>query len=350
MYKTVSERFSRKVTFVSFILSIFVMYIHANKLVFSDAGAQFAPVMVLNKLSAETFGRIGVPFFFLQSGYWMFQFDIFEPKSQVLKRKLKKKVFTLGIPFLLWNTLGLLFFLVVTRLPVLSSMIHEGRVVPFTLRNVLGGIFLHQYNLVFWFMQDLNVLAALSPVWLRLLRNRLLTDIAIGGLLVLVMLGINSPIFQSSSLLLFLAGGALSTYHRAYWETISADSRFIGFHLILFLILAAVKWLEIPYLSTLAVIISPILFWKCCDWLGKTGIYDREPCWFCRQSFFIYAAHDFPVEAMSTLLLKVSHHWAWLAIGYAATPLIVLAGIYVCARLLSQKLPKVYRLLCGSRG
>lgn len=209
MYKTVSERFSRKVTFVSFILSIFVMYIHANKLVFSDAGAQFAPVMVLNKLSAETFGRIGVPFFFLQSGYWMFQFDIFEPKSQVLKRKLKKKVFTLGIPFLLWNTLGLLFFLVVTRLPVLSSMIHEGRVVPFTLRNVLGGIFLHQYNLVFWFMQDLIVLTALSPVWLRLLRNRLLTDIAIGGLLVLVMLGINSPIFQSSSLLLFLAGGGV---------------------------------------------------------------------------------------------------------------------------------------------
>lgn len=169
----ISGRFSRKVTIVSFILSIFVMYIHANKL--SSIGAQGTPVYVLNKILAGTFGQVGVPFFFLQSGYWMFRFDIFEEKSGILKRKLKKKVYSLGVPFLLWNTFGLLFFLIATRLPVISSMINGGQVVPITLRNIFGGIFLHQYYIVFWFMQDLIVVTALTPVLIRLLRNRYLT-------------------------------------------------------------------------------------------------------------------------------------------------------------------------------
>ena len=99
-------RFSRKVTIVSFLLSVFVMYIHANKLVYTSADIQGSSVVVLDKLIAGTIGRVGVPFFFLQSGYWMFRFDIFGAKSDTLFRKLKKKLYSLGVPFLLWNTFG----------------------------------------------------------------------------------------------------------------------------------------------------------------------------------------------------------------------------------------------------
>ena len=133
MSGSISTRFSRKVTIVSFILSIGVMYIHAKNLAYYDFGdALGTPIYVLNQIFSETFGRVAVPFFFLQSGYWMFRYDIFERKSDVLIRKLKKKVVSLGIPYVLWNTFGFLVFVILTRLPGMPFRVNEGQSVEIT--------------------------------------------------------------------------------------------------------------------------------------------------------------------------------------------------------------------------
>ena len=117
MSGNISTRFSRKVTIVSLILSIAVMYIHAKNLAYYDFGdALGTPIYVLNQIFSETFGRVAVPFFFLQSGYWLFRYDIYEKNSGNLKRKLKKKVKSLVIPYLLWNTLGLLYYVIVSHI------------------------------------------------------------------------------------------------------------------------------------------------------------------------------------------------------------------------------------------
>lgn len=65
MPQTTSLRFSRKVTIASFMLAIFVMYIHAKNLVYYDFGdIMGTPIYYLNQIFSETLGRIGVPFFF----------------------------------------------------------------------------------------------------------------------------------------------------------------------------------------------------------------------------------------------------------------------------------------------
>ena len=345
----ISSRFSRKVIRVSFILAVCVMYIHADKLVKYFVDLQSGIPYVLYKVLAGTFGTVGVPFFFLQSGYWMFRFSIFEEKSDRLKSKLKKKVYSIGIPFLLWNSLGLLFFLIVTRIPGIACMINDGQVVPITIKNIFEGIFLHKFYIVFWFMQDLIVMTIFSPVLIRLLRNRYLIYVTIIVLLVLSVLGINSPVCQTTSLLFFTIGGILSVYHRDFWETFNGNHYETIIYLALFLVCAVIRWFSLPVLSTISLVVSPILFWKSCDWLTLINVFDHEPMWFCKQSFFIYAAHDFLVESMSAVLSKVSNHMAWVSICYIVTPLIVLIFLYIVARLLSQRLPKVYQLLCGGR-
>lgn len=71
----ITTQFSHKVTIVSFILAVFVMYIHAkNTAYYSFEGVDATPIYTLNQILSETFGRIGVPFFFIQSGFWMFRF------------------------------------------------------------------------------------------------------------------------------------------------------------------------------------------------------------------------------------------------------------------------------------
>lgn len=350
MNKDISLRFSRKVIIVSFILAVFVMYIHAKNLAYYDFGdAHGTLIHVLNQIMSETFGRVAVPFFFLQSGYWMFRYDIHEKKSGILKRKLKKKVISLGIPYLVWNILGLLFFLIVTRIPGMPFKIYGGQVVGMTWSNILKGIFLHEFYFPFWFMEELIVLTAFSPILAILLRNRHMSYVAIIILLVLSMLGLNTPFCQTNSALLFALGGTLSVYHRGYWENPNHNNFETAFYIVLFFICAAIKWLSIPFSYTIYIVVAPILFWKSCELLGQMNVFDHEPLWFCKQSFFIYSAHIFPVEGLSSILSKVSSNMAWISFSYMVNPLIVLAFLYVVARILAQKFPKVYGVLCGNR-
>lgn len=350
MSKEISTRFSRKVTIVSFILAVFVMYIHAKNFAYYDFGDAHGTLLyALHKIMSGIFGTVGVPFFFLQSGYWMFRYDIFETKSVVLKRKLKKKVTSLGIPYLLWNTFGLMFFLIASRIPGMPFGIYGDQVVGITWSNIFEGIFLHKFYLTFWFMHDLIVLTIFSPVLMVLLRNEYVTYVAIAILFILSMLGINTPVCQTSSILLFMMGGALSVYHREYWEKTNRNHFETACYIALFLIGAVVKWISIPYLSTFFTVISPILFWKSCELLGQMKVFDHEPLWFCKQSFFVYCAHYFPVEALNRILSKVSGNMAWASFSYIVNPLMVLALLYVAARILVQWLPKVYGLLCGNR-
>ena len=350
MSGNISTRFSRKVTIVSFILAVFVMYIHAKNLAYYDFGdAHGTLIYVLNQIFSETFGRVGVPFFFLQSGYWMFRYDIFDTQSGVLKRKLKKKVRSLGVPYLLWNTFGLLFFLIVPRLLGMIFGIYGDQVIGITWSNIFEGIFLHKFYLPYWFMADLIVLTVLSPVLVVLLRNKYVTYVTIAILLILSMLEINISVCQTSSILLFLMGGALSVYHREYWENPNRNHFETACYIALFIIGAAIRWLSIPYLSTVFVALSPIFFWKSCELLGEMKAFDHEPLWFCKQSFFIYSAHIIPVQALSSLFSRVSSNMAWVSFSYVVNPLIVLLLLYVAARILAQWLPKVYGLLCGNR-
>ena len=279
----------------------------------------------------------------------MFRYDIFETKSDILKRKLKKKVVSLGIPYLIWNTLGLLFFIILTHLPGMPFSIYGGQVVGITFNNIFGGVFLHKFYFPFWFMQDLIVLTVFSPVLVMVLRNKYTTYVAIAVLLILSLLGINTPVCQTNSILLFTLGGALSVYHREYWENPNGSHFETACYIALFFGGAVIRWLAIPYLSTIILVLSPILFWKSCELLGQMHVFDHEPLWFCKQSFFIYSVHIFLVEGLSSILSRVSSNMIWVSFSYMINPMVALAFLYVAARILAQRFPKVYGLLCGNR-
>ena len=65
-----TDYFSKKATIVSFIMSIFVIYIHANNLSYYGivANGRTIPNIVVN-LWGGVIGGIAVPFFFIMSAY-----------------------------------------------------------------------------------------------------------------------------------------------------------------------------------------------------------------------------------------------------------------------------------------
>lgn len=350
MSQAVSDRFSRKVTIVSFILAIFVMYIHAKNLVYYDFGdITGTPIYYLNQIFSEIFGRVGVPFFFLMSGYWMFRVDIRQFRETMLLRKVKKKIFSLVVPYLIWNTLGFIFFFTITHIPVLSATVNGGEVVQMTFENVWKGIFLHKYYYSFWFMQDLIVLTVIFPIILLLLRNRWTSYAAFIGLIVLSFLNIDLRVCETTSLILYLLGGILAVYHRDFWEQANRKKYETLLWTLLFLLGTAARLLNLRYMWTIALVTAPIFFRKALDFLDVFTVYDREPSWFCKQSFFIYASHIFPVDAVNGLLSRINQAMAWASITYIINPPLVLLLIYITARVMNRICPQMYRILCGGR-
>lgn len=88
---------------------------------------------------------------------------------------------------------------------------------------------------------------------------------------------------------------------------------------------------------------------KGCDLLRMTHIFEHEPWWFCKQSFFIYSAHFFLVEGLCSILARVSSSMLWVSLSYMINPIISLALLYIASKVLTQRFPKLYGLLCGNR-
>ena len=346
----ITTQFSHKVTIVSFILAVFVMYIHAkNTAYYSFQGVDATPIYTLNQILSETFGRIGVPFFFIQSGYWMFRFDIQQADIEDWKQKLKKKIKTLIVPYLLWNAYSIVVFMILANLPGRPFYKEDVQVANLSLQRLYEGLILNRYNLPYWFMRDLIIITFLSPLLSFFLKKKIVAAITWIILMILTTLNLNIPFLQTSSLMLFTMGGILSVYFKEFWETQNSDMKCIVIYSVLFILLCVCKWIDIPYISTLYVIAAPILFWKICDVLVIFHLLDHEPVWFMKQSFFIYSAHRFVVEGYSSICARMNQSMLWICITYVLNPLISLLILYVLAWVLYSRLPGFYNLICGNR-
>lgn len=142
----------------------------------------------------------------------------------------------------------------------------------------------------------------------------------------------------------------MSVYHREYWEKFDGNYFKTAVYIALFIVCAAIMWISLSVLATVALVLSPILIWKSFDLLTLFKVFDYEPQWFIKQSFFIYAAHDFDVETLSTVLLRISDNMVWVSLCYILNPLTVLVFLYVAATFMHKKTPKLYRIISGNRG
>lgn len=219
----------------------------------------------------------------------------------------------------------------------------------FSLQTLYEGLVLSEYNYPYWFMRDLIMITVLSPILALFLRKKIVAGITWIILLILTLLNMNVPFFQTSSLLLFFMGGILSVYFREFWETQNYDIKQIAIYSVLFILLVVCKWIDIPNLSTLYVIAAPILFWKICDVLQMFHMFDHVLPWFMKQSFFIYSAHVFLVEGLSSIFARINQSMLWICVTYVLNPMITLLILYLVAHFLYSKLPAFYNMICGNR-
>jgi len=218
-----NDYLSYKIRFISFLLMIMVVFLHAADIIISIGDQS---VLVDNKWNfyiqsfiSQGITRCAVPLFFLISSYLFFL------KTEPFLNKLRKRVKTLLIPYLLWSFWGILFYFVLQLIPYSKPFFVNHIIKDYSFTELLATWLLHPIPYQLWFIRDLMLLVLLSPllrymiripyisfilffaVWLSdfdliVVGNESLLFFFTGGFLSVQKVKLSNPFFTKNSLLL----------------------------------------------------------------------------------------------------------------------------------------------------
>ena len=343
--------FWRKKAIVSYMLAIFVFFIHMpcfGQYCFDESLISCICYQIGQYLKNSA--CFAVPLFFIISGALFFRnYD-----NSKYFDKLKKRMNSLAIPYLVWNTVWMLFA-IVTSLFFAHYFIARQPFDP-RLSNVIKAIFLHTQNGPFWFVEDLLIFVVLSPVFYVLLRT-----LYPGGVFLLIFLYYFDVLpdwilFDSSSCIYYAIGAVVGMYYpnlmNRLWskkESIVAMATFMLTTVMLHLMQIGMIEFEGKFFDTVMLImrlVAAFSFWIMSD-LFMSSIPDRE---YFNYSFWVYAMH-INVGAIVSKLVYIALPKASILsiVNFIVTIPLTLLIINTIAKIIQINVPKLYTALSGGR-
>ena len=160
--------FWKKKEVISFWLSILVFFIHSYfaQTVVSDSLISLVNHKVSYFLS-RSITQFAVPMFFMMSGISFFK----DYNNNKYLSKIRSRLFTLVIPYLLWNTIWMLWE-IFTSYSFLSRFSEDSVTFALTPANILKGIFFYGCNVPFWFVFDLIIFSLAAPLVFVIIKNK----------------------------------------------------------------------------------------------------------------------------------------------------------------------------------
>lgn len=352
-----TQYLSDKLRVLSLISIIFVLYIHSRFQPNEIMGMVYYDKIQL--FTSEMIGRCAVPLFYLISGYLFFMKVPDGVKS--IGRKIRKRIKSLLIPYFIGCLFFVIFYSFVALLPWTSNLINSSSSIiplfqkPYSI--ILISIFYDGgtgYPCAFqlWFLRDLILIVATSPLWYICLRYLKWAFVAV--VFVLTYFDVSHVPFLS--LFWFVLGGQLT---KAKIE-MGGDGRtkVAIFGLCLFLIISIIQ-LFFPDIIDWGLLRIPIILLGI---IGAWGLYDvvfgrdfslSRHQWFataCQFTFFIYLFHEPTLNIVRKLIVVVlgKNELGYLT-SYLISPWIFTVCAVFAGLLFRKYLPRVYDVCTGGR-
>jgi surface polysaccharide O-acyltransferase-like enzyme len=358
---------STQINLLRFPLIAGVVLVHAHSLVGLSDGAvsatsqypvaQFSELLVVHVLGQST-----APMFFLFAGYLLYRSA---PLTRTLwLSKLKHRFTTLGLPYLCWNGAVFLLFCIAQSVPRLQPFFTRA---DFDIRSIdwwqradlLLGITRFPIVYPLWFLRDLLLLAAVSPlIWLMMKYLRI-PALALFCLLWTGLWG-GVPWSQAMALFFFSIGIALGQD--------SGERVRIPSHAIFVIMLVVLAFIEavmgrefssdshrfsvsVTLLHKTATLVGICAGWRLAIWLQKIPSVLGALLFLQEYAFFTFAAHEPLLTVLRKLGFRILGHDSsakLLAIYFGSVGLTLL--LCVCTGILVHRLmPSVYGVLTGGR-
>lgn len=301
-------------------------------------------------------GRCAVPLFYLISGYLFFMKVPDGVKS--IGRKIRKRIKSLLIPYFIGCAFFVIFYSFVALLPWTSNFINSSSSImplfqkPYSI--ILISIFYDGgtgYPCAFqlWFLRDLILIVATSPLWYLLLKH-------LRWILVVTCFGftyLHIQFIPFFALFWFLFGGQFVQVKNKY-----GGASLTEFTIVVFLFLSVVQ-LFMPDMIDWELVKIPIII---LGLISIWGIYDMvlgkdfklsEHRWLataCQFTFFIYLFHEPTLNIVRKLIVVVlgKNELGYLA-SYLISPWIFTVCAVFAGLLFRKYLPKVYNICTGGR-
>ena len=361
-----------------FPLAIVVVIVH----VFSNVGLELsAPYcsyenyrffMGLNTFISSFLRGISVPIYFFISGYVFFvdaNFDL-----TVYKRKIKNRLRTLLVPYIVWNTLAILL-VVVKQLPIFSFFLSSNDIgLSLNLKNILSCywhyngllsaplsevhlIEVQQFpiNTALWFLRDLMLIVILTPVMYSLVRRFKMVYM---GTVVLIysFAQIYCPEYgMISTALMFFSWGA----YMSIWgiDIIEAFKPLFIPSLLLYFangVLYGITYNLYPdvasWFKLFNTFVGLILLFNIAAFLLRKNLCKVHP-FLASSSFFIYIAHCLIIHRLTKVFLVVIRpdSDALLTLVYVLTVAVTVTSLLICYYILKKYTPKVLKIITGRK-
>lgn len=325
---------------------------------------------------SEVVGSIGVPFFFVISGFLFFYKTDFD--GQVYKRKLKSRFKSLMIPYLLWNLI-LLLAMVAKLLPIFSSIFNNINNVEFhfSLTRLFNTFFYFDgtngllvypdlgipretpipINGPLWYVRDLMVMILLSPIIYWLIKKTKYWLIISIGILLYIFGGNLFPGYKYPSLLLgYLFYFSWGAYYSINKQDIITQIRKLKYAAILFIPLTFInlftinteynKYIFFPFILT-----SIIFFIIIVSYLIENNKLHVNNT-LANSSFFLFAMHTLVIVDMGKVLfvgLHLTDTPIVMILLFFTIPTLTVCICLFTYLLLKKYAPKVCSILNGGR-
>lgn len=336
-----SNYLSDKLTLLSTILIIMVVYIHSY---YIEAEKYFV-ALFLQRFIGGGICRIANCLFFCISGY-LFARNITDMSDVFVKQR--KRLRTLLIPYLLWNVIFVLWYVVLEFLPgvsrfnnsmgMLDSYIH----VP--IWQSLYNLFVAPAAFQLWFLRDLLVMLVFTPLlwwiakkqWGVALVLALCSTLVYGWLLYFwigIIIGVTKCDIEhvSRPKLIMLSGVVVYLGYAIY---LANGNQQIGI------------------LDIIVNLLGLYLVWTLYDVFAKGRCLSDKGIWkyICGYSFFIYCFHEPAFNVIKKLALVIcGTSEPVLIFFYFLNPWVMVFVAVLVAKLLQRHVPAIYKILTGGR-
>lgn len=352
-----TQYLSDKLRVLSLISIIFVLYIHSRFQPNEIMGMAYYDKIQL--FTSEMIGRCAVPLFYLISGYLFFMKVPDGVKS--IGRKIRKRIKSLLIPYFIGCVFFVIFYSFIALLPWTSNLINSSSSImplfqkPYSI--ILISIFYDGgtgYPCAFqlWFLRDLILIVATSPLWYLCLKHLKWGFVAV----VFVLTYFDVPHVPFYSLFWFVLGGQLTKVKIEMGG--NGRTKVAIFGLFLFLIISIIQ-LFFPDIINWSLLRIPIILLGI---IGAWGLYDvvfgkdfslSRHQWFataCQFTFFIYLFHEPTLNIVRKLIVIVlgKNELGYLT-SYLISPWIFTVCAVFAGLLFRKYLPRVYNVCTGGR-
>ena len=342
--KKISAFVSQRITWIKSILCVLVIYVHCRNTDWFQVGT--APtIAAAEELICDIFAKIAVPGFFFFSGYLFFR----GYRPEKLLNKWKSRIFTLVIPFILWNLIYYVIEILLRLLPFTAGAF-AGTSVPISLSEILQAVFNCKYQPVFWFLQYLIIYTLLAPVFWFLMKNRITGAVMLSVVFAaaLILSTIPLPGWMRTGLLLlqyspaYLTGCYVSLHMREFFEDKPVTwKKALPSGLIMAVLIGWEIFAPSLYSIELIRLMSGALLWFL---LGIIPF--KSPMGWMRFTFYLYAAHGMIAKLVNmTICIKINSHMVTGGIVFLVLPWFIILFCTLTGKVLKRFLPHISRLL-----